>query len=64
MLNSVRLFSSTTPPPSWTNTNNDELVQKLTTTRLVHEVSLQQMELASSVVPWFMKNMPVRTDCV
>jgi len=36
----------------------DENLQKVTTQALIHEISLQQMEGAAHVVPWFLKNMP------
>lgn len=37
---------------------SDELMMKVTTQALIHEVSLQNMESAKTVVPWFLKNMP------
>ena len=43
---------------SWVPTQ-DHILQKITTTAMVHEVSLQQMEMAANVVPWFLSNMPV-----
>ena len=36
----------------------DEILQKVTTQALIHEVSLQQMENSGKVVPWFLKEMP------
>lgn len=38
---------------------NDEVLQRVTMQSLIHEVSEQQRELATKVVPWFLKNMPV-----
>jgi hypothetical protein len=55
---SLWLSSMRSMGTNWVPTQ-DDLLQKLNTTALVHEVSLQQMEMASVVVPWFMKNMPV-----
>ena len=46
------------PQKSWVPTEQP-LLQKVTTQALIHEISLQQMEAAAKVVPWFLKNMPV-----
>ena len=43
---------------SWVPTESD-LLQKVTTQALVHEISLSQMENSSIAVPWFPKHMPV-----
>jgi len=46
------------PRKSWIPTE-DELLQKVTTQALIHEISLQQMHGVEKVVPWFLKTMPV-----
>ena len=43
---------------SWIPTE-DDLLQKVTTQALIHEISLQQMHGVQEVVPWFLKTMPV-----
>jgi hypothetical protein len=45
-------------PKSWVPTEEDVL-QKITTQALVHEVSIEQMQSTATIVPWFLKNMPV-----
>lgn len=37
----------------------EEMLQHVTMQSLIHEVAEQQRELATKVVPWFLKNMPV-----
>ena len=38
--------------------NDDERLQRVTTNALIHEFSLESMDAAKTVVPWFLKNMP------
>lgn len=54
---SVPLRSFSEKKKSWVPTQ-DDLLQKVTVQSLIHEISLQQMESAATVVPWFLKNMP------
>lgn len=54
----VRPMSSSKNDSTWVPTQTD-LLEKVTTQALVHEISLQQMESSATVVPWFLKNMPV-----
>lgn len=42
---------------SWIPTESESL-QKITTQALIHEMSIMQFEVASKVIPWFLKNMP------
>lgn len=42
---------------SWIPTETESL-QKVTTQALIHEITIQNFEVASTVVPWFLKNMP------
>ena len=42
---------------SWIPTESESL-QKIATQALIHEISIVQFEVASKVVPWFLKNMP------
>ena len=41
------------------STKNPEEMFKLTSQALIHDISLHQMETVKTVVPWFLKNMPV-----
>jgi glutamate dehydrogenase len=50
----VRQFSA---GKSWVPTN-DEKLQQVTISSLIHDVSEQQRELNSQVVPWFLRKMP------
>ena len=54
---SVSQFSSAAKK-SWVPTQ-DDILQKVTSQSLIHEISLKQMESAQVVVPWFLTNMPV-----
>lgn len=54
----VPALSRSLSSKSWVP-DNDEVLQRVTMQSLIHEVSEQQRELASKVVPWFLKNMPV-----
>ncbi len=38
---------------------SDEKLQQVTMKSLIAEVAEQQRELATKVVPWFLRNMPV-----
>ena len=40
----------------------EELLQKVTTNSLIHEMSVQATESAATVVPWFLSSMPVSRD--
>ena len=40
----------------------DELLQKVTTNSLIHEMSVQATESAATVVPWFLSSMPVMRE--
>lgn len=37
----------------------EELLQKMATQSLIHEMSIQANESAAIVVPWFLSSMPV-----
>lgn len=51
---------STVTKKSWVPIQED-LLQKVTTNSLIHEMSMQATESAAIVVPWFLSSMPVRT---
>jgi hypothetical protein len=46
------------PKKSYIPTEQRDL-QRITTQSLIHEISMQQMEAANKVVPWFLEQMPV-----
>jgi hypothetical protein len=50
---------STVTKKSWVPIQED-LLQKVTTNSLIHEMSMQATESAAIVVPWFLSSMPVR----
>ena len=54
-----RPFTSSLGPDlkSWIPRETESL-QKITTQALIHEISIQNFEVATKVVPWFLKNMP------
>lgn len=49
---------STVAKKSWVPIQED-LLQKVTTNSLIHEMSMQATESAAIVVPWFLSSMPV-----
>jgi hypothetical protein len=54
----IRQFSTKGTSKSWVPKEDLDL-QKITTQALIHEMSLNLMQSANEVVPWFLKNMPV-----
>lgn len=56
MPSSIAQFSTS---PSRDNSQlSDEHIKKVTSTALIHELNLRQMETSNKVVPWFFENMP------
>lgn len=51
---------STAVKKSWIPVQ-EELLQKMATQSLIHEMSIQANESAAIVVPWFLHTMPVST---
>ena len=46
---------------SWIPTQ-DDLLQKVTTQSLIHEISTLQMQSAMKTVPWFLKQVHITTN--
>ena len=56
--NDVCRMTTTVTKKSWVPVQ-EELLQKMATQSLIHEMSIQANESAAIVVPWFLSSMPV-----
>ena len=57
------LRMSTASKKSWVPIQ-EELLQRVTTNSLIHEMTVQATESAAIVVPWFLNSMPVSEACL